>query len=254
MKIFIFFFLLFISQVSFSFEIGICEDSAGNSFDCGTDSTTTGFPEYEAVYDPVTGTTSIQKVDGTVNTPGVWNPKTFSCTNYVNPTVNAAGDIICPSVADAKFSKSTVAPNPSKDDKACDPSKGADSGCASQETSAKTNDLISESNSKLGSIASSNATNTGLLGGILGTLQGIASQGSAGTGSGSGSIDAEDKNVDSISVASSIGMCPAAEQFTVLNSNYELSYQFLCDMAESMRGFVIALGALSALTMVVTAL
>ena len=251
MKIFIFFFLLFISPISFSTEICIGAGCPTNAPNGSTDS----FPQYEAVYDPATGTTTIQKVDGTVNTSGVWNPKTFSCTNFVNPTVNAAGDIICPSVADAKFSKSTVAPNPSKDDKACAPSKDEDGSCASQETAAKTNDLISESNSKLGSIASSNATNTSLLGGILATLQGISSQGAV--DSGSSVLDAnftKDKQVDSVSVGSSFGMCPAPEQFAVLNSNYELSYQFLCDMAESMRGFVIALGALSALTMVVTAL
>jgi hypothetical protein len=242
MKFFIFFFLLFISPLLFA-EVAIH----------------IGGVEVECVYSDVTGATVCERLDNTGDTRGVWNPKTFSCTNFVTPTVDAAGDIICPSQAEVKIKDSKSTPNPSKDDEGCDPSKEADSGCASQKTAVKTNDLISESNSKLGSVASSNATNTGLLSSILGTLQGIASQGSVGAGAGGSSdgfepIVTNDKSVGSIYVSSSFGICPTPESFTVLNNNYELSYQFLCDMAQSMRGFVVALGALSAVTLVVTAL
>jgi hypothetical protein len=262
MKFFIFFFLLFISSVSFSMEIEICVGA--------------GCPApIQCEYNPENGFTVClpMKSDGTVSNTnptqvcdvngctnvypdavaGIWNPKTFSCSNYVSPKVSASGDIICPAVPSIAVPTSKSDPNPSKGDEGCDPSKDEDSGCASQETAVKTNDLISESNSKLGSIASSNATNTGLLSGILVTLQGIASQGSVGAGS-SDSIFTNDESVQNIYVSSSFGMCPSPESFTVLNNNYELSYQFLCDMAQSMRGFVVALGALSAVTLVVTAL
>lgn len=302
MKIFVFIFLFLFSPLSFSMEIDICLGSG-----CP--------PPIECVYNPDNGFTVCLPMnsDGTVSntnptqvcdangcinvfpaaTAGVWNPKTFSCSNYVAPKVGAAGDIICPAASTTATPTSKVAPNPSKDDVACDPSKGVDSGCASQKTAAKTNDLLSESNSKLGSIASSNANNSGLLGQILGTLRGIASQGTAGTGTGTGSggtggtgstgtgtgsgsgsggstgggtgssgdgtgasegVTTSTKQISSVSASNSSGICPTPESFSIAGQSYSFSYESLCNMAESMRGIVIAIGAFSALMIVVTAL
>jgi hypothetical protein len=49
-------------------------------------------------------------------------------------------------------------------------------------------------------------------------------------------------------------MCPTPESFTVLGKTYELSYQPLCNFSYEIRGVVVALGAFSALMIVVTAL
>ena len=269
----LFLFLYFSSFNVFALTICINGATADGSGAC-PDGTSQGADEYgvTCAYDSVTGSTSCERTDNSASDAGTWNPQTFSCSNFVNPVVGSDGVFRCPAQINVKTPKSTSAPNPSKDDKACDPSLGADSGCASQKTAAKTNDLISESNSKLGSIASSNATNSGLLGQILGTLRGIASQGagsnsnsnSNSNGSGSGSSDSgsgdseistNTKSISSISpTISAIGSCPDAESFNVMGSSYEFSYKYLCDAAEDFNGLVVAMGVLSALMIVVTAL
>ena len=118
----------------------------------------------------------------------------------------------------------------------------------------------------LGSIASSNATNANLLNGILNTLQGIASQGSPVDAAGNSSSGSGDSSSDSslssdvtdirgISSPSSASFsCPSPEFLSILGRNYEFSYDLLCNFADSMRGLVIAIGAFSALLIVITAL
>lgn len=173
-----------------------------------------------------------------------------------------------------KIPDSVVDPNPSKDDVACDPSKTGTTGdCASETTAKKANDLASETNSKLGSIANSSATSSGLLGKILDGIKGIGSgSGSSGSSSGSGSgsgsnspppdkpdapsdpLTNDVKTVDFSQSMSSLGSCPSAISFNVLGKFYSISYQPLCDFAQGIRGVVITLGAFSALAVVVTAL
>lgn len=295
MKIFLLFFVLFLfcfSDYAYStganfdsFDPSECTvDPVTNSMSCHhfscigegcvSGSTDISQGSSAAIYDPVTGTTQIVENFGTE--PGIWDPLSFSCSNFVAPLVSASGDLTCPPLVTAKIPKSISNPNPSKDDVACDSSKPVDDskpdqGCASQKTAAKTNDLISESNSKLGSIASSNVTNSGLLGQILGTLKGIASQGTVGngtgsdTGDGTGSSDGTGSDTGGVTTSttqlssisptiSAFGMCPPSETFNVMGMNYEFSYKSMCDAAESFNGLVIAMGAFSALMIVVTAL
>lgn len=219
-------------------------------------------------YDKSLGVTQCNAVldDGSI--AGYWDPKTFSCSNLVAPVVNSIGEITCPPTTPVTI-KSTSTPDPSKDDVACDPTiapdpNNSDSGCASQKTLAKTNDLISESNSKLGAISGGTAANTGLLKEISGTLKAIAGQGSPSSPDPDNTdcslfpnepscIDKKQISMLSPSISSS-GSCPSPETFSILSGNYEFSYEPVCNFLDSIRGLVVAMGALSALLIVVTAL
>ncbi|MDD2864675.1 MAG: virulence factor TspB C-terminal domain-related protein [Methylococcales bacterium] len=327
------FLLCFLLLVSFnSHALVICIDDSGDPDSCVDEGSSSGqsVDGVNCYYNKDLGITQCNTVLGDGSLGGYWDPKTFTCSNFVAPVVGATGEITCPASQPVSV-KSKTTPNPSKDDKACDPTKPIDpnnpnEGCASEETAKKTNDLLSEANSKLGSIAGSNSANTGLLGQILGTLRGIASQGTAGnskdcppsnvsapscptgqvagyyngefscisdngiscvgdacrtvivsncgvssgtgtgtgssgsgSGSGSDSVQASDISKTNISVPFSsprvaYGYCPQPEEFKVLNYSYSFSYQPLCDLADSMSGIVIAMGAFSSLLIVVTAL
>ncbi len=252
MKIFFFFFVLLFSFNAFA-DVTICIGAG-----CPDDVPAGEMDSYEAVYDPDTGTTKIQHTDSTANTPGVWNPNTFSCTNGVTPVANSSGDIICPARASAsvKISDSKISDsNPSKDDVACDPSKpidltNPDEGCASQKTAIETNKLLAESNSKLGSIANSNATNSGLLSDISNTLKANFDA----------NTDQQLKEPETVAISSYLSSgsgnssCPGAESFIVFGRSHQFSYQPICEAAWSIRGLVMAIGAFSALLIVVTAL
>jgi hypothetical protein len=267
MKTYLLFFLLLVSFNSHA--LVICIDDSGDPDSCVDQGTSSGqsVDGVSCYYNKDLGITQCNTVLGDGSLGGYWDPKTFTCSNFVAPKVGSTGEITCPA-SDPVSIKSKTTPDPSKDDKACDPSKGADSGCASQETAAKTNDLLSETNSKLGSISGSSAATTGLLGQILGTLRGIASQGTVGTGGDTGGggdggdgtggtgdgVTTTDKSVSFSKSFGSSGSCPVPESFSVLGGSYSFSYQPLCDLATSMRGIVISIGAFSALLIVVTAL
>ncbi|MDD5215382.1 MAG: virulence factor TspB C-terminal domain-related protein [Methylococcales bacterium] len=324
MKTFLLFLLLLVSLNSHA--LVICIDDSGDPDSCVDQGSSSGqsIDGVSCYYNKDLGITQCNTVLGDGSLGGYWDPKTFTCSNFVAPVVGATGEITCPASQPVSV-KSKTTPNPSKDDKACDPTKPIDpnnpnEGCASEETAKKTNDLLSEANSKLGSIAGSNSANTGLLGQILGTLKGIASQGKnpsdceparlsapscpagqsvgsyngefacassdgltcvgdacrtvipstcpsgSGSGSGSGTGTTAGSSYSFLSESSEqlpssfspmiwgIGSCPEPETFAVLGSHYEISYQPLCDLAESIRPFVIAMGAFSSLMIVVTAL
>ena len=318
MKIFLLFFVLFFSSLNAS-ALVICIDDSGDPDSCVDEGSSTGqsIDGVDCYYNRDLGVTQCNTVLGDGSLGGYWDSKTFTCSNFVAPVVGSTGEPTCPPTQPVTVKSKTV-PNPSKDDKACDPSKGVDSGCASQETAIKTNDLLSEANSKLGSIAGSNTANSGLLGQILGTLKGIASQGKnpadcepphfsapscpagqsvgsyngefacagsngltcvgdacrtvipstcpsgSGSGSGSGSSGSGSDSILPISteyISSSFspmiwgtGSCPDPETFDVLGAHYEISYQSFCDLAQSIRPVIIAIGAFSSLMIVVTSL
>lgn len=266
MRIFLLFVFLFFSSESFAMVICINNSSADSCLEDG-DSNGGSTEGVNCYYNKDFGVTQCNTVLGDGSVAGYWDPKTFSCSNLVAPVVNAAGDLTCPPTTPVTI-KSTSTPNPSKDDVACDPTKAPDAdnpdaGCASQKTLAKTNDLISESNSKLGAISGGTAANTGLLKEISGTLKAIAGQGAPGSGSeehdcslfpnDESCIDKKSISTLSPSISSS-GSCPAPESFSVLSGNYEFSYEPVCNFLDSIRGLVVAMGALSALLIVVTAL
>ena len=297
----------------------ICVDNVGGDSDSCVDQGSSSGQSIDGVdcyWNKDLGITQCNTILSDGSLARYWDPKTFTCSNFVAPVVGSTGEPTCPPIKPVKV-KSKTTPNPSKDDKACDPTKGADSGCASQETAIKSNDLLSEANSKLGAIAGTNSANTGLLGQILGTLKGIASQGKnpvecdpdhlsapscptgqsvgsyngefacasasgltcvgdacrtvikgecrasgSGDGNGTGSGSGYDVLPTSEQYFSSsfspmiwgIGFCPQPETFNVLGAHYEFSYQPLCDLAESIRPVIIAMGAFSSLMIVITSL
>jgi hypothetical protein len=143
---------------------------------------------------------------------------------------------------------------------------------SSQETKIKENDLISESNSKLGSIASSNSTNTDLLNKIKNSLSALLSTNFAVFGTGAASSNplnkddvnspeyaptpiSSEKDLSDISpLMSQSGSCPADISISVMNSNHHLSYQPLCDFADKLHPLVIAAARVSAAWLVIGAL
>ena len=273
MKIYFFFFLILFSSFSFA-EAVICIDGGDGS--CPV-----------CIYDPETGSTPCSYTD--LSTDGVWDSVTHTCSNGVAPVANSLGELTCPANSSQNSSitipTSTVNPNPSKDDVACDPTQsGTSGGCAAQKTLQTTNALISESNSKLGSIATTNAINSNLLSQILQGISNLSlnsstgsggSTGSTGSGSGtntdssggtgtgdSGSGDAETSlptttvlNLPAFhSKISATGSCPADISFNVMGRSYSISYSPLCNLAQEIRPVIIAIGIFSALLIISTAL
>ena len=242
----------------------------------------------ECVYSNVTGTTACNDVlDPTAIVlpppsplPPIYdNLMHASCPVgkliFVDTVTGAVSCIPDPNAAPTvvKIAYSISAPDPSKDDVACDPSKGGVTGdCASETTAKKANELASEANSKLGSIANSSATSSGLLGKIIDAIKGIGSggtgsgttgTGTTGTGSGGTAPPTDEpgvpltndiKTVDFSAAMGASGSCPSDIPFNILGSSYSISYQPVCDFADQIRGVVIALGAFAALSVVVTAL
>lgn len=312
MKKFLLFVFLFFSSESFAIVICINDSSADSCLEDG-DSNGGSTEGVNCYYNKDFGVTQCNTALGDGSVAGYWDPKTFSCSNLVAPVVDAAGDLTCPPTKPVTI-KSTSTPDPSKDDASCDPTKAPDPnnpdvGCASQKTLAKTNDLISESNSKLGAISGGTVANTGLLREISSTLKNIASQGeskdcppsevsapSCPSGQVAGYFNGQftcvsnsgisctgdecrsvivskcgvsnSNNSDNDSIVSTTSKsvsfsknisgsntsCPSPETFSILSGNYEFSYEPVCNFLDSIRGLVVAMGALSALLIVVTAL
>jgi hypothetical protein len=263
MKIFLSFFVIFFLSFDVS-ALTICINDSHDPDSCVDEGGSQGdsIDGVDCYYNKDTATTQCNTVLGDGSLGGYWDSKTSSCSNFVAPVVGSTGEITCPASQPVSI-KSKTTPNPSKNDVACDPSKGADSGCASQDTAIKTNDLLSEANSKLGSIAGSNAANAGFLAQILGTLRGIASQGTVSDGNGNGDgdgdgdgdgISTDTTQISKISVDLSLGVCPSAVSFNIAGASYEFSYDSICDIADSFHDIVVSMGALSALMIVVTAL
>lgn len=164
----------------------------------------------------------------------------------------------------------------------------------SEKTLQTTNALISESNSKLGSIATSNAINSNLLSQISQGISNLSfnsstSSGSS-TGSGSGtntdsttvaetcfgievvgscsnlgfdisgdfSLDSISFDVSSISpnsaLANSQSSCPSDYSFSAFNRSYSISYLPLCDLATRLRSIVIPAARVAAAWIVIGAL
>ncbi|MGB4497797.1 MAG: virulence factor TspB C-terminal domain-related protein [Methylococcaceae bacterium] len=280
MKIYFFFFLILFSSFSFA-EAVICIDGGDGSCPVCT-------------YDSQTGSTSCGDTDSPTNSTGsvagVWDSVTHTCSNGVAPVANNLGELTCPANSSQNSSitvpTSTVNPNPSKDDVACDPSKTGTSGdCAAQKTLQTTNALISESNSKLGSIATTNAINSNLLsqisqgisnlslnsstgsGGSTGSGSGTNTDSSGGTDTGTGSGDSGSGDAETSlptttvlnlpafhSKISAPGSCPPDISFNVLGHSYSISYSPLCNLAQEIRPVVIAVGIFSALLIISTAL
>lgn len=142
----------------------------------------------------------------------------------------------------------------------------------SQETAIKKNDLISESNSKLGVIASTNSAITELLKQIKDALLSLNSANFGIFGTNADSSDLSNKNdpnspefepelssseiaVSAISSSlSKNGSCPSDISISIMNSTHYLSYQPLCDFLKNIRSLVIAAARVAAAWLVIGAL
>ncbi|MDD5215383.1 MAG: virulence factor TspB C-terminal domain-related protein [Methylococcales bacterium] len=142
----------------------------------------------------------------------------------------------------------------------------------SEETAKKRNELLSQSNSNLGSIAGSNSAATELLKKIKDALLSLNSANFGIFGTNADSSDESNKNnpnspeyeptlsdsninVSRISPSmSEIGSCPKDISISVMNSTHYLSYQPFCNFAERLRPLVIAAARVSAAWLVIGAL
>lgn len=143
---------------------------------------------------------------------------------------------------------------------------------SSQETAIKKNDLISESNSKLGVIASTNSAITELLKQIKDALLSLNSANFGIFGTNADSSDLSNKydpnsseyeptlsssqiSVSAISSSfSKSGSCPSDISISIMNSTHYLSYQPLCDFLKNIRSLVIAAARVAAAWFVIGAL
>lgn len=165
-------------------------------------------------------------------------------------------------------------------------------GFISEKTLQTTNALISESNSKLGSIATSNAINSNLLSQISQGISNLFSDSSSSSNtdtdttdttdsttiaetcfgievvggcsnlgfdvSGDFSLDSVSFDVSSISpnsaLANSQSSCPPDYSFSALNRSYSISYLPFCDLATRLRSIVIPAARVAAAWIVIGAL
>ena len=247
-------------------------------------------PEHDCVYDVANGKTACVPVNSNGTANNTNTAGTTGTGDGNSNTTTGTGTAVTPP-RPLIIPTSSVNPNPSKDDLGCsssDPTKGG--GCASQDTAIKTNQLISETNSKLGSLASSNATNASFLASIYSKLDSIFKQNvanSAGTGTGTGSgtgtgtgsgttpcagsdcsystgggtgsggvsdLNNTSKQVAFTNPAPVVGSCPADIPVHVMGANLAFSYEPICNFSRSIHGVVTAMGALSAVLIVITAL
>jgi hypothetical protein len=123
----------------------------------------------------------------------------------------------------------------------------------SQKTLIKTNDLISESNSKLGLISGGTAAQTGLLSDILNTFRSLLTKtaGLFGTGDFAGNSEEDNSFIDFVNrdssldvtqiqpLVSSSGSCPASVSVSFFGRSSEFSYQPTCDFATRIRPIVV---------------
>ena len=133
----------------------------------------------------------------------------------------------------------------------------------SQVSAAKTNDLISESNSEFSSIASSNATISNLLAQIKYDLFALLAKNYAVFGMSENPPESVDdptfsnSNVDLTEISPLIhnfSECPADFSFTVLGSSHHISYQPLCDFSGKLRPLVINAARVAAAWILIGAL
>ena len=144
----------------------------------------------------------------------------------------------------------------------------------SQKAVSKTNDLISESNSKLGSIASSNSKISDLLNSIKDTLFALLSKHFAVFGIDSNSNDSLNRdnpdssefepilsnseidltNIDPLITGNSSQKCPSDVALTLAGSTHYFSFQPICDFSKNLNPFVIAAARVSAAWLVLGAL
>ncbi|MDD2864676.1 MAG: virulence factor TspB C-terminal domain-related protein [Methylococcales bacterium] len=131
----------------------------------------------------------------------------------------------------------------------------------SEETAKKRNELLSQSNSNLGSIAGSNSAATELLKKIKDALLSLnsANFGIFGTNADSSEYEStlSDSNINVSSISpfmSEIGSCPKGISISVMNSTHYLSYQPLCDFAQNLRPLVVAAARVAAAWLVIGAL
>lgn len=123
----------------------------------------------------------------------------------------------------------------------------------SQKTLIKTNDLISESNSKFGLISGGTAAQTGLLSEILNTFRSLLTKtaGLFGTGDFAGNSEEDNSFIDFINrdssrnvaaiqpLVSSSGSCPSPVSVSFFGRSSEFSYQPTCDFATRIRPIVV---------------
>lgn len=124
----------------------------------------------------------------------------------------------------------------------------------SQKTLKKTNDLISESNSKLGLIAGGTAAQTGLLNDILNSFRSFLTKtaGLFGTGDFAGNSEEDNSFIDFFNrdssrnvaaiqplVFSSSSSCPAPISVSFFGRSSNFSYQPTCDFATRIRPIVV---------------
>jgi hypothetical protein len=160
----------------------------------------------------------------------------------------------------------------------------------SEKTLQTTNALISESNSKLGSIANTNAINSNLLSQISQSISNLFSRSGSGSGSGTGtgtdsttavetcfgidvvggcsnlgfdvsgdfSLDSTSFDVSSISpnpaLSKSQSSCPLDYSFSAFNRSYSISYLPFCNFATRLRSIVIPAARVAAAWIVIGAL
>jgi hypothetical protein len=144
-----------------------------------------------------------------------------------DPLLDAMGGCNCPSLLASIIQKMAFCPASSPPQK-------------SQQTAIKTNQLISETNSKLGSLASSNATNANLLASIYSKLSDIFKMGQV--------LPISKKETDvrvSIDTPKN-SACPAPIGFTAFGQSQFISYEPLCNFATRSRSMVIAAARVTA--------
>jgi hypothetical protein len=164
-----------------------------------------------------------------------------------DPFLDAMGGCNCPSILEAIKKQIAFCPATSPPQK-------------SQQTAIKTNQLIAETNSKLGSLASSNATNASFLASIFSKLDAIFKTGQGLAISKKKSLFEKSPFFDSTSTDASVindlsqtetdvrvsiessknSVCPAPISFNAFNQSQSISYQPLCNFATRGRSMVIA--------------
>jgi hypothetical protein len=123
----------------------------------------------------------------------------------------------------------------------------------SEETAKTTNKLISESNSKLGSFANSNATDASLFKKILNSVFSFFGF----SDSTESQSNFSSTNVDLLAqkpMISQEGACPSPPSFSVLGYSFQISFQPFCDFAVRVRPLVIGVSLVSSAWLILGAL
>jgi hypothetical protein len=136
----------------------------------------------------------------------------------------------------------------------------------SQRTAVKTNELLSETDSKLGLIVGSSAANTGFLEQIKNIFFSLLTKKNAFLGVGNSYNEYEQllsisnidltnlTKVDFLISSSSSSQCPIDVSFDLLGSTQKISFQPLCDFSMKFKPFVVAVSRVSAALLILGAL